>query len=125
MSDETGPVIVVADDDEVFRSTLHEILSAEGYSVILAADGAHALQAVEKSHPRLVVLDWEMPGVDGAGFRRAQALTPAIADVPVLVLTGDSRALQDAKRSGVQRALVKPVVLAALLTAVEELCQAR
>ena len=123
MSAETGPVIVVAEDDEGFRRTLQEILTAEGYSVITAADGASALQVLEDSHPRLVVLDWEMPGIDGAGFRKAQALSPAIANVPVLVLTGDRRALEDAKKAGVERTLSKPVGLAVFLAAVAELCE--
>lgn len=59
--------ILVADDDPLFRRLLERYLQTWGYSVITAADGAHAWQLLQKKEnsPDLLILDWLMPGVDG------------------------------------------------------------
>lgn len=62
--------IIVADDDKFARSTLSDVLTAEGHDVILAGDGAEALDAVRQGLARLVITDWVMPGMDGADFCR-------------------------------------------------------
>lgn len=115
-------VVLVADDDAGFRRTLVEVLAEEGYEVIAAADGAAALHDLEKADA--VVLDWSMPGLGGAGFCRARRERPDVAAVPILVLTGDRQALEEARAEGVARVLAKPVRLVELLDALGEVCGA-
>lgn len=81
----TNATVLVVDDDRPIRRMLERTLSAEGYSVSSAPDGAAALVAVERSVPDLVVLDVAMPGVDGlAVCRRLRSKGLAL---PILLLT--------------------------------------
>ena len=77
--------ILVVDDDRAVREALERALGLEGYDVELAADGAEALSAVERSEPDAVVLDVLMPGVDGLEVCRL--LRRAQHRVPILMLT--------------------------------------
>ncbi len=84
--------ILVAEDDKVSRMTLAACLRGWGYEVISVADGLAAFEWLEKTHgPRLAVLDWEMPGLDGI---EVCAKLRAITDLPfryLIVLTGRDR----------------------------------
>lgn len=71
--------ILVAEDDLNTRNGLRDILEAEGYRVVLAADGEQALALFAKESPDLVCLDIMMPGVDGYEVcRRIRARSPAV-----------------------------------------------
>jgi two-component system response regulator MprA len=77
--------VLVVDDDPPLRRMLQRTLTAEGFEVGLAADGAAALVAVEADAPDLIVLDVAMPGLDGVSVcRRLRAKGLA---TPVLMLT--------------------------------------
>lgn len=80
------PVLVV-DDDADTRQVLHALLEDTGYAVFLAPDGEPALQRL-REHPRgmVVLLDLNMPGVDGAAVLRAVAAEPALAARHAFVL---------------------------------------
>jgi DNA-binding response OmpR family regulator len=78
------PRIVVADDEVHIRDVVRGYLEAEGFEVLLAADGIEALQLVREQHPDLVVLDVMMPGLDGVEVLR-QLRTET--DVYVIMLT--------------------------------------
>ena len=57
--------ILVADDTESVRSLFHRLLVADGHDVVIAADGAAALEAVRRHRPDVILLDVTMPLVDG------------------------------------------------------------
>ena len=83
-----GPRIVVVDDDPAVIRAVTAVLEADGYQVEAAPDQAQALRAVLQDPPALVVLDVNMPGLDGwelCDILRRQSHT---RDVPVLFLTG-------------------------------------
>ena len=74
------PILLVEDDDAI-RQVMAMLLMGEGYEVQTATDGAEALQAIERIPPSLVVLDMNMPVLDGWGFAaeaKAQGLKLAI-----------------------------------------------
>jgi len=58
--------VLIADDDPVYRGMLQQLLEQWGFEVVLASDGAEAWKVLQRENaPRLVVLDWMMPGMDG------------------------------------------------------------
>ena len=82
-----GPILLVEDDLESLQS-LADLLSAGGYTVIATADGAEAMRHLREDHPRLVLLDLQMPRMDGwefSGFKNQDAV---LARIPVVLLSG-------------------------------------
>ncbi len=80
--------ILVADDDEMVRETLADLLEADHFQVLQAADAAQALMILRAPDPPvdLLVTDLSMPGVDGiALIERARQIKP---DLPAILLTG-------------------------------------
>jgi len=111
--------VLVVDDDFDVRDTLSDVLADEGYVVTTASDGFEALETLRNGlNPALILLDWMMPRCDGARFRELQRADPAIAHIPVLLLTADARLPVHDGALGVQGCLIKPVSLGRLLGAV-------
>lgn len=76
--------VLVVDDEEQIRQALQRALRARGYTVTTAADGEDALAEVDRFVPHLIVLDLNLPGIDGFEVcRRVRAWS----DVPVLILS--------------------------------------
>lgn len=121
----TRPSILLVEDDFVLRTGLAELLDARGYAVECAADGLEAFNRLtsRRDKPSLIVLDLMMPYMNGIEFRAMQRSLPAIADVPVVVLTANPRAAVEAEQLqlDVRRTLFKPVDAASFLEVVEEL----
>jgi CheY-like chemotaxis protein len=114
--DERPPTILVVDDDADVRDVLALALELEGYAVERAVDGLDALLALRTGPaPAAIVLDLEMPSMAGAEFRAAQLRDPALARIPVVVLSSSARAVE------AQLRLSKPVDLEALVRALREL----
>ena len=88
-SAESGQILV-ADDDSMSRRLLTRTLSAAGFSCREAADGRAALKSVHEQLPVLLLLDFDMPELDGAEvLKRLRAdADPAIAQLPAIMLTG-------------------------------------
>lgn len=63
--------ILIVDDNEVFRQTAGDMLKANNFEVVEAADGEEGLTVVASENPDLVLLDIEMPNLDGIGFLKA------------------------------------------------------
>ena len=79
--------ILVVDDDPISREVAVSQLGADGHEVMQAEDGVVALEMLHSSRPDVVLLDVDMPNLDGFGVLRRMA-TGAASDVPILVLTG-------------------------------------
>lgn len=79
--------IVVADDDADIRDLVAFKLRQSGHEIVAVADGAAAVAACEEAVPHLVVLDVMMPGMNGLEACRALRRDPALAQVPVILLT--------------------------------------
>ncbi|HUQ16982.1 MAG TPA: response regulator [Candidatus Saccharimonadales bacterium] len=100
------PWILVVDDDEACRSVLEAVLS-DDYQVALAANGQEALDRCAEREPDLIVLDLDMPLVDGREFieRRRAAGSP---DTPILVVSAVSGARTMALELTVRGIIPKP-----------------
>jgi len=111
--------ILLVDDDRDVAEALSTLLTDEGYDVMTVSNGYEALHYL-KSHqppPRLILLDVMMPIMDGYEFRIEQQRDPAIADIPVVVLTAGSMGERVAEM-GVTSHMRKPVDLDRLLAEV-------
>jgi len=108
---------LIVDDDSRFRRTLHLGLVSHGYEVSDAADGKEALDALANIAPDLIVLDWQMPEMDGIQTCRILRLS---SDVPVIMVSGNrSNSKEVALAAGATSYLAKPFSMNDLLTLFE------
>jgi CheY-like chemotaxis protein len=85
---ESGPLVLVVDDDDDVRETARTILEDEGYATEGARDGASALERLGRApRPVLILLDLQMPGVDGRGLLRELEASADLASIPVVLIT--------------------------------------
>jgi two-component system cell cycle response regulator len=84
------PVVIVADDSRLQRAVVRSHLEAD-YEIVEAADGDEALQRCRERQPAALLLDVEMPALDGHEVLRAMKADPEMADIPVVFLTGNAR----------------------------------
>jgi CheY-like chemotaxis protein len=108
--------ILVVDDDPELRQTLSEVLADSGYQVVVAANGAEALDRLHEGLvPALILLDLMMPVLDGWEFCARQRADPSIASIPVVLMSASVNLPSDQRRG---RFISKPFELDTLLDAV-------
>ena len=105
-----GETVLVVDDDDVLRGALRDALSQEGFRVGCVENGRQALDVLQAgARPSVILLDLHTPEMDGLEFRRRQTTDPAVAGIPVIVLTADLDKESEARQLGVSFYLKKPV----------------
>jgi two-component system, chemotaxis family, chemotaxis protein CheY len=115
MEPDRGPILVV-EDDPAMRDALVVALRHEGYATESATDGHQALARLrEPAPPALVLLDLMLPVMDGFEFRVQQLQDPALARIPVIVLSGGGDLDRKAASLHADACLGKPLDLEALL----------
>jgi CheY-like chemotaxis protein len=82
------PYILVVDDDADFRTGLRTALEMKGYQVEEAADGEEALLKLLEKPPLLVLLDLQMPVMNGREMLQRMRATPELREVPVVIISG-------------------------------------
>ncbi|WP_437969254.1 response regulator [Sorangium sp. So ce260] len=124
MIEKTGRILVVEDDLDI-RSILSQLLVFEGYDVEEASDGAEALAMLRRDPPpALILLDLMMPIMDGWQLRAELQRDPALSSIPVVIVSADVRAEQEASRLRVAGLLKKPLQIEPLLELVHRICGA-
>jgi DNA-binding response OmpR family regulator len=109
--------VLVVEDDPSVRGLLHTLLSAEGYEVATASDGLAGLVKASASKPALVLLDLMMPDLGGVRVLEELRDDPALADIPVIVVTGKVDAVPGMRDLlGEDNVFVKPFAVAELLS---------
>lgn len=118
-SDTPPPSVLVAEDEEVSRSLMSEVLAAAGYSVLAVENGAAALDAVKSQRVDLAVVDQMMEPMGGLAF--AQAMRGESIRLPVIMVTAHdvSDLLVVAWKAGISSVLKKPLDPDRLVEAVE------
>ena len=115
--------VLVADDDPVSRGLIRDALGSLTYEVVEASNGEEALFKMVEARPDLVLLDLEMPLLDGYGVLQRMRDDPSLSHLPVAAIT--ARALPVDRERGLARGfaayLTKPIGVAALRTEVEHL----
>lgn len=115
--------ILVADDDATSRKLLVAILSRSGYSCTQAANGIEALAAIQAEAPSLLLLDFDMPQMDGADVLKKLRSNsdPSIAQLPTIMLTGHAGEESEvfSLESGADDFVTKPINEAVLRARIE------
>lgn len=117
------PLILVAEDNPFNREALCDLLHTEGFRTITAPDGAAAIRATREQHPDLILMDIQMPGMDGLETTRRIRADTELKDTPVIAVTalampGDrDRCLA----AGANRYVSKPIDADRLLNLIGEL----
>ena len=110
---------MVLDDDEQIRQSLLKLLRAEGYEVVLAAEGTEALEKFGGDHIDLLLLDLNLPNKSGWDvFERITSTTPLL---PIIIITGRERQSELAVAAGVGALMQKPLDISLLLRTISEL----
>jgi DNA-binding response OmpR family regulator len=109
--------ILIVDDDRPFRMTLHLALDICGYEVRDATNGEEGLEAASASAPDLVVLDWQLPGMDGVETCRELR---SRSDIPVIMVSGNPANRKEiALSAGAMAYLTKPFSMEDLVRTIE------
>ncbi len=117
--------ILLVDDNLTILNTLSDYLEAKGYQVIMAVDGVQAIEKAIEENPGIILMDMQMPHLDGLEATRRIRADPRIAATPIIALTalampGDrARCLE----AGVNDYLSKPVSFKKLIATIEALLE--
>ena len=119
--------VLLVEDEEPLRHVLRDLLEREGYAVVEAGDGVQALDELDRSAPDAIVLDLNLPRLDGFGFLSHLRARAGTADLPVLVLTakGDEDSEVRVFESGANDFITKPFRPRALSARLRALLKAR
>lgn len=112
----SGEPILVVDDNPTNLKLLSFLLTAQGYAVTVAHSAEEALELLAKCAPRLILLDIQLPGIDGLTFARMLRAEPATRDTVIVAVTafamkGDE---DKAREAGCDGYISKPVDTRAL-----------
>jgi signal transduction histidine kinase len=112
---------LVVDDIAANRNLLSETLEAQGYEVLLASNGASALKVAERAWPNLILLDVNMPDMNGYEACRQLKQIPGLAEIPVIFITAndDSESLVKGFQAGAVDYIAKPFKQEEVLMRVE------
>lgn len=106
-----GELIMVVDDNPVNLKLVRVLLAKKGYEVYTAMDADEAMAVLESVHPRLILMDIQLPGMDGLTLTRHLKADPATRDIVIVALTayamkGDE---QKAREAGCDGYISKPI----------------
>jgi two-component system chemotaxis response regulator CheY len=103
--------VLVVDDSAIMRKVIEQILEMLGHEAVPAANGVEAFDRLkEHDDVQLILLDWNMPEMNGIEFLRAIKDRPGLSRIPVIMLTTESerRKMIEAIEAGAKHYLTKP-----------------
>ncbi|HEX9893618.1 MAG TPA: type II/IV secretion system protein [Gemmatimonadales bacterium] len=124
--DGKGTVLLVEDEDQL-RRVMKDLLERDGYTIVEAADGVQALEQIDRHNPDVILLDLNLPGMDGYGVLSNIRSRPTTATTPVIVLTakGDEDNEVRVLKLGADDFLTKPFRARALSARLESVINRR
>ena len=123
----TGATILVVDDHPLNLALLEHLLTIDGYRVRTAADADSAVASIDEVRPDLILMDLQLPGVDGFELTRRLKARPDLAGVPVVAVTSYAMSGDEvrARAAGCDGFLSKPIDAATFPTLVEQFLAGR
>jgi two-component system, cell cycle response regulator DivK len=120
-----GPLLLV-EDNELSRDMLRRRLTRAGFAVMTAGDGREALERMTTEQPALVLMDMNLPVLDGWSACREARESPLLRAIPIIALTAHAMEAdrQSALGAGCDDYATKPIDFPALLGKIEALCPA-
>jgi PAS domain S-box-containing protein len=122
-TEEILPLILLAEDNEANISTISSYLKAKGYRIILAKNGQEAIKNTELEHPDIILMDIQMPGMDGFEAIKIIRNQLKLDTIPIIALT--ALAMEDDREkclaAGANEYLSKPVKLKSLVEIIQQL----
>ena len=114
--------ILVIEDQEDNRRIIRDLLTANGYALIEAVTGEEGVAAAERENPDLILMDIQLPGLDGYEATRRIKAIPALARVPVIAVTSYALSGDDKKAfaAGCDGYVTKPFSPRQLLAKIKE-----
>ncbi|GAC1320762.1 MAG: hypothetical protein NVSMB2_16950 [Chloroflexota bacterium] len=117
------PLILIVEDDDSIREVIADVLGDRGYRVGRAANGAEALQVLDRERPDVMVLDLLMPVMHGWAFMESYAEKTGGRPIPIVVVSVNPALPRSFTRFGVKEVVSKPFDVDALLSAVDAALQ--
>jgi CheY-like chemotaxis protein len=118
--------ILVVDDEADIVRIVSRIMESRGHQVRSAGDGKAALEEVKRERPDVLILDLNLPHLDGYEVCRRLKADPTTKDIPVLMMTAAYVSVEDARRgeeAGADEYIIKPFLREVLVHNVERLLQ--
>ncbi len=114
--------VLMVEDNEDNRRILRDLLTSAGYEVIEAVTGEDGVRLAEAHQPDLILMDIQLPGMDGYEATRCIRRQPALARTPIIAVTSYALSGDDAKAvaAGCDAYIAKPFSPRALLAKVQE-----
>jgi CheY-like chemotaxis protein len=118
------PVLIVEDHDDT-RTLLGTYLAVEGFAVLTAANGPEALRLLEEHPPCIILLDVNMPDMDGIMFSRELREHPdrAVAETPIVLFTAVKDVADAVRATGAVGVLRKPAEPPRILEVIQGFCR--
>ena len=115
--------LLFCEDDPTIRKLIRAALRSTTHTLLEAGDGTEGLALAERERPAVIVTDLAMPAMDGYQLLAALLNVPALAGIPVVLLTASTQRaeLEEARRRGFAAVLVKPFSPADLRATIERL----
>ncbi len=114
--------ILVVEDQEDNRWILRDLLTSSGYELVEAGDGEQALVMAERQRPDLILMDVQIPLIDGYEVTRRLKADPALRDIPIIVVTSYALSGDESKAraAGCNGYVSKPYSTRQLLAKIRE-----
>ncbi len=114
--------ILVVEDQQDNRQIMNDLLSGAGYEVIEAVTGEEALRVADAERPDLILMDIQLPGLDGLEVTRRIKANPALRHIPVIAVTSYALSGDEAEalEAGCDAYLSKPISPRKLLAKIRE-----
>jgi two-component system cell cycle response regulator DivK len=115
-------VILIIEDQEDSRRIMRDLLTSAGYMVIEAVTGEEGVAAAETHHPELILMDIQLPDIDGYEATRRIKAKSVLCPIPIIAVTSYALSGDDAKAfdAGCDAYVSKPFSPRALLTKIRE-----
>ena len=114
--------ILIIDDDPTLIKVVQPFLESHDFAITIATDGEQGIEMVQKQRPDLIILDVQMPKMNGYTFVFELKKIPGIKAVPIIVLTAKEGMAEIFKVEGVKEYITKPFKPEVLLTAIKKYC---